>query len=435
MVLASEDPAKRLLTEANAATRYTSRAIVSSAADPVAHLSQLAPFAQFEARPAGTLLWPQAFSINEAEQELYVGQSGPLTTGGPNTLRLSVRTMDGSIKSQKDIPIAEATSSEGLPWFKNGAGDLCFIVRPAASGVGYAIYNYTTGTMGPTIAITGNYKSDVEGSIFATCDAHTSTGGVGNVYLYDWESVKAGTPTLLSTVKLESRNFMNKVQSFAVNGGALIFSHGASKTEPYVSAYTLTGKLITAFQFDKPVFADAINAGFPGTITDRANYRHESEGAYSYKGHLLTGHITDNNTSAYTFTIVRHNAVDGLFVPQIPQVMAHDTGWQPLWTAERPAPAGLSAYIAGQEPQYRKIGDAFYNRGWIKGLPTSPSRVVIGTYPFAPAIAMSAVQMTSSSKTANWQLNTNGTIEVYNSGNPGDATSWYPLPTGPFFTA
>jgi len=430
-----DDPTKKLLTEANAAAEYlpteeaagtyTSKATTAAATDPLAHLSSVVPFAQFNARPAG-LLWPQAFSFNETAGELYTSMSGSLDGGATNSLRISVRNLDGTIKSEKTITVPLDTSSEGLPWFYNGAGDLCFVIRPASLGVGYAIYNYTTNTVGPNIAIQGNFKSDVEGNLFATCDASSSTSGVGAVYLYDWASVQAGTPTLLTTVRLEVRNTMNKVQSFAINGGHIIFSHGASKTEPYISVYTMTGKLVTAFQMDKPTFADAINSRFPGTITNRLSYRHESEGAATYKGAVLTGHVTDNNTSSYLYTILMHNRIDGARVKALPQYMAYDTGWVDITLA-----SGILVYGAGTNPQYRRIGDIIYMRGAVKGLPTSPSSVLVGTMPAGPATTQQATQVTSSGKTANWQINTGGSIYVLNSGNAGDATSWFPLPGVP----
>ena len=415
--------------KADAVTVEANATKVSDASDPLAYLNSMDVLCQFNARPEGTL-WPQGISVNEEAKELYVSMNGSLDGGTTTSLRISIRNYDGTVKSEKTITTQPATSSEGLPWFYGSGGDLCFIIRPETAGVGYAVYNYTTGTVGPTIPVKGNYKSDVEGNIFVTCDQTSASSGVGMIYLYDWASIRAGVPVLLDTVVLESRNYLNKVQSFAINAGNIIFSHGASKTEPHLSVYTLTGKLVTMYQLDKPTFADAINKYAPGTITDRLSYRHESEGAATLGGKLLTGHVTDNNTSSYTFTVVRHNQVDGASVKTLAQPALFDTGWLPL-----PLGPGVIEYSAGSPPEYRRVGREVYLRGAVKGVAATPSSALVGTLPagFRPAANIVTVQTTSGAFTANWQINPAGTIYVLNSQHAGASTSsWYPLPTVKF---
>ena len=398
---------------------------VSAASDPVAYINSLKLFIKLPARPAGTLLWPQAFSVDAEASRIYVIYSGSVTTGSP-IARIAIYDLSGTLISQRDVPVSSGTSSEGAPWFRNAAGQLCFLLRPATNGVGYAIYNYDTQTLGPTIALPGgNYKSAVWGDYLYTCDANDSTNGVGRVFVWNWESVKAEQPVLVETITLESRNMMEKVQSFTVNAGSIIFSHGPSKGNIFISAYTHTGKLQTAFQFSKADFARALNDGAPGTIKNVDSYRHESEGAAVYGGKLLTGHIVDNNSSDYVFCIVSHNELSGRNVKPLAIPMGYDTGWFTPTLAP-----GILPYTESGAPRIRREGNRVWVDGAIKGIPGAPSDTVVMSAPgFGPSRQIELeLQKSSSKSVAAWKVRPNGDILVsYSSLTSANADSWYPF--------
>lgn len=427
--LAEGRPANTAVKEVAAAAAETSiapvREAVTDAADPLAYLNRIRHIVTVPARPEG-LLWPQAFSTNPDEGHLYVCYSGAVGESGP-AASVVVYTLDGALISSKSVTVQDGTASEGLPWFRNGSGHLCFILRPATAGRGYAIFNYDTGVLGPVIQLPGgNYKSAVSGDFFYTVDANDSTNGFGKLFVYTWASIKAGVPELVQTIPLASRNRMEKVQSFTVNGGVAVFNHGASKSRIYLSAYNLAGDLQTAYEMDKPGFARAVNRDAPGTIANPNSYRHESEGAWTHEGKTWTGHIVDDNNSDYKFVIVEHNRVDGVHVEPRPVPVAHDTDWAPL---ELRAPA--VTYVVGTEPRVRRDGKTVFVDGAVKGLPASPVDVVVGNV--GPQLAPSRqlelpLQISSGGAATGWKIRPNGDLLISRTQVTGSGPeTWYPF--------
>ncbi|MGK0841005.1 hypothetical protein ACRE5W_28170, partial [Klebsiella pneumoniae] len=98
--------------------------------------------------------YPQGFSVNDATNELYLSTQ---ITGGTET-RIEIHDLTtGELKSTKSFTQQSNAFSEGIPYFYNANGELCFIVS-VVNGNGYAIFNYTTGVVGNNITIDGKFK-------------------------------------------------------------------------------------------------------------------------------------------------------------------------------------------------------------------------------------------------------------------------------------
>lgn len=401
--------------------------MIDTASDPTAYLNRISGFAVVPARPAGTL-WPQAFSVNEAEGHFYVAYSGSLDSGASSTTRITTFDLTGRELHYKQFVNDSGTSSEGLVFWRNGLEQLCFAVRPANSGRGYAIFNYDTSTLGPVIPLPGgNYKSAVAGDFFYTVNSNDSTNGFNQVYVYTLSSIKAGVPELVETIYLEARNKMEKVQSFTVNGGYIIFNHGASKGNILMSAYNLNGRLVTAFTLNKEDYADAVNATYPGMIKDRTYYRHESEGAWVYKGKTLTGHVIDNNSNDYRFVISAHNSINGTLVEARPESMKYDTGW-----IEIPLNPPFTAWDDASKPRMRRIGNVVYCDGAVTNVPnTFPAlgHTIANISGYAPSRQKELpIQESTLGGYASWKIRPGGDLVLAETTviNP-DAKSWYPF--------
>ncbi|MCX8454602.1 hypothetical protein [Paenarthrobacter ureafaciens] len=409
----------------NAVTSKAEKVTLQAASDPLAYLDNMAILCQFPVRENGETLWPQGIAINQADNELYVSNAD----GPASVLRIDVRDLTTGIrKSSKSITVAAGTWTEGLPWFKDGSGNLCFIVR-ATSGTTedstYAIYNYTAGTIGANIAIKGPFKSDTDGKYFITSDAYNRTAK--KFFIYDWESIKAGTPSLLATVPIENAGTTpGKTQAVAIVGGYLYIAQGDQASNPSISAYDFTGRLKATRNYAKEDFQAAVNALLPGYLTNPA-FVYECEGATNLNGKLVSGQII-NNTPAIpangVMLVVQHNRIDGANIKATPlSTYVYDTGWQDITPA-----SGWTVGGSGTM-QVRRIG----NLVRIKGHPLNAAAaanawVQVGTLPagfgFEPGLSTQFAQTSNTTATMAVRVNPGGTIECWASATTG---AWRPL--------
>jgi len=482
MTLPQDDPAFRLLTEANGNTKYATVASVSAntsaiasngmaitangtaitahttainanaaaiaankaklagAGDPLAYLNSIDILCTWDTRPAGTeATFPQGISINEAAGEIYVSNQDATTL-----LRIDVRNMDGTLKSSKSLQVASGSFTQALPYWYNASGQLCFFIRtgagndPATGGATYSIYNYTLGTLGSPIPILGQINADVEGSYLVTSDAWTNT--VGAFYIYDWTSVKNGAPSLVRTVPVDFNGATAaKNQGIVVNGGYLFLIQGATNTFPTITVYNLAGQFVTAYEFARPDYAAALNSIKPGLITDPVNYAFENESGCKYQGKLATLDVINTNASASMDTsksvVVLHNVAGGVHVTTGLAPYVYDTGWKTLaqiGVALNTATYPIVEYGTDYTPMIRRVGNRVFFEGAVKGLPATPVNVVITTLPadWRPVrgVPNVPVQRTSNNNTAGWSVKNTGAITMeYTTNASSSATSWFPF--------
>lgn len=225
--------------------------------------------------------YPQGFSVNEATNELYLSTQ---ITGGTET-RIEIRDLTtGELKSTKSFAQQPNAFSEGIPYFYNANGDLCFIVS-VVNGNGYAIFNYTTGVVSSNIMIDGKFKWGVEGDNFVCTIA--TPGLLWRYTVYSWESIKNGSPTLISDVPTEMMGNLNqKPQGITPANGKVYMTMGAYKTHISLQAYDIDGKIVTKVDYSKEAIGNFINKYYPGSISNVSDYLLEAEGAYTL-GHTL----------------------------------------------------------------------------------------------------------------------------------------------------
>ena len=284
----------------------------------LATFSYVGVAASFPVRDPGSDTWVQGFAVNETAGEIYVATQA---TGG-TLLTITIRDLMGSVKSAKSFPIMAGAYTESLPWWHEPNGDLCFIVRTGAGASRsdgqntYALYNYTTGELGEKIPIRGAIRMSVVGDEAVTTDAGTTS--VTRFSVYDWGSVKAGTPALLRTVQVVNPGAtVGKNQGMSATDEYFILNHAKNGEPPAFTIYDYSGGLEGVESWDKAGFARTLNSLLPGLITDPASFNYEAEGSYFAGGRYLSGHTlySGSDADAATMVILSHGNLNGGHVP------------------------------------------------------------------------------------------------------------------------
>lgn len=232
--------------------------------------------------------YPQGFSINKDKNELYLSTE---ITGGTETRIEIYNLTTGEFKGMKSFVNGANSYSEGIPYFYNANGELCFIVS-VVNDNGYAIFNYDTGKVGNNIPINGKFKCGVEGNNFVTTDAFLEN--ITKYSVYDWDSIQTGNPIFKQDVYVEQMGNLNqKSQGLTVSNGKIYLTMGAWETTISLQAYDIDGKIVTKVEFSKPDLAKFINEHYPNSITDVENYLLETEGAYTLGHTLMLGVVAN----------------------------------------------------------------------------------------------------------------------------------------------
>lgn len=108
--------------------------------------------------------------------------------------------------------------------------------------------------------------------------------------------------------------------------------------------------------------------------------------------------------------------------------MTEDSGWITL-----PLASGITPNSDSVIPQYRKIGEAVYIRGGVKGI--ANDNTLVGTLPagYRPERVVHFLQNKSASggvpMIARWKIETNGNITMSFSYDQPEVTHWFALDT------
>lgn len=287
------------------------RNTITKSSDPLAYLDNVKLFAKFPVRENGETSWIQGFAINKGEKHYYVSnQKG-------TELRIDRRNIGDNVRgTSRKITVENNAYTESLDWFRNDAGDLCFIVWPKALAFpsAYAIYNLSRGTLGPQIPINGLVRGSRYGDIFVTTDTW-GTNAPSAFYVYKWSSIIAGSPELLSTINCKNYSkTVAKTQGIAYNDGYIFFAQGDQDENMTITVYNTRGEIHTVKSYDRASLMTAVNTLVPGLLTN-PDYLYECEGAYHLDGKLYTLQIVNNNPSVASDAvalILEHNNLDGL---------------------------------------------------------------------------------------------------------------------------
>lgn len=399
---------------------------VGNSADPLAYLNNIEVLASWDTRPSdGNLPWafPQAVNIDPVAEEIYVAsQDGTL-------LRIDVRNMDGTLKSYKTITTTSGAYTEGLPYWRTSGGELCFMVRTGTGSTEntYNIYNYTRGTIGPQTPINGLWKAATQGQFLVTTDARNFT--INQVYLYDFDSVKAGAPRLLHTIQIQRYDIstVEKNQGIVINDGYVFVLQGAGGATPAITVYNFAGQLVNTFQYERSEVASAINALIPGMGLG-STFDYENEGGCTVGGQLVSMHVvnpTPGNWPTSKTVLLRHNVSTGLKMSATPTLYSHDTGWVNLRLLNE-----VERYASDTTPRVRRIGNQVYIEGAIKGATATNIDVAEIPQEFRPRFNRQYTQIFGSGgQSSSWQVTVNsGTLKFLGvTTGPVTATSWLPL--------
>jgi hypothetical protein len=407
--------AKQQAVEAVSVKAEKSLQTLSVMRDPLAYLNSVEVLCTFPVRyETGMMTWIQGFSMNESANEIYVANQ----ENGGTVLRIDVRNLDGTLKNSKTLAIESGAYTESLPYFYQNE-ELCFVVRTQSAET-YAIYNYTTEVLSGPVAITGKYKSAVDGDYFITCDATSSAPyTIKNIYVYDWESVKNSTPSLLNSFRLDHYGDLpEKAQGIVLNNGYIFVTQGAGNGQAGITVYNTAGQLVNSYLYTKESVANAVNVFRPNTIANPSFYAYENEGGWIFKGKLVCLQIIE--AQAYLFV---HNSPSGEALETKVPIYRIDTGWVSVTLLN-----GAVEYAPDTTPRIRRIGNQIILSGAIKGFTTLNLEYIEFYSNFAPERNFQTVQVTSSGYQCNWQIQPNGRARILNTRNPTpDATTWYPF--------
>lgn len=218
----------------------------------------------------------QGFSINQNANELYVVRKDETKA---NNIIYRYNLTTGVIKDYKRFTTTTGTYNEGLPYFYNGSGDLCFIVRTSYDHM-VAIFNYTTGTLGTPFVCQGSSKHGMDDRGYYYFAHFGDANRTEGIFIYDFDSVVSGNPQLIRKVYFpNSIADGEKIQSMCIIDGLIFCGHG--KNYPQVSVINFTGDVVHHHGFNKGSLLNMIRQSNPNiTITSAA---YENEGMFFYK--------------------------------------------------------------------------------------------------------------------------------------------------------
>ena len=267
-------------------------------------LSYVEPVARipFRQHPGSSDKWMQGFNLNPAEGHWYIGMQS-----ATEYIISRVRIADGVLVDQKSFAIESGSYTESLPFWRDSAGRLCFMVRTRGGSVGertYNVFNYDTGTVGTDITIEGIWRAGQFSNALVTSDARAKSFGV--FYVYDWESIKAETPVLLDKVyPLDSGEPTGKNQGLQALADSIVVQQAEVYADPTIIQYANTGASKSTTAWALKDFGDFINDHFPGQISDTGNFKCEGEGL-AEAGGVLYSAWTINEGAAASVVILAH---------------------------------------------------------------------------------------------------------------------------------
>lgn len=331
----------------------------------------------------GELDFIQSVVFNYARNEFYVARQ---INGGTNVKISRYDATTYQIKDQKQFNKSGGAYQEGLPYYINSSGDLCFIVRTSYD-LSAAIFNYTQNTLGSQIQLNGGSKisSDPTGRYLVTQfgDAARTEG----VYIYDMQSVIDGSPQMLRKVKFDNEIIHGeKVQAIQLINNKLIVARGAGN--PVLTAVNLNGVTVNNHYLDKKSLGDAVLKQYPDAGFNSTSVEYENEGVsftlrngryYPVVAHVFGG------GNGFTYLAVAGDPVDEKISSRLPQMEVRDT----LQWKDIPLNDGFTAYGPDVVPQFAKDDSGFVHlRGAVTHAylgPTPDISIAMLPFPYLPS--------------------------------------------------
>lgn len=295
----------------------------------------------------------QGVSFNQERNEFYVARQ---LNNGTNVKISRYDLNTYQIKDIKQFEKSTGAYQEGLPYFYNGSGDLCFIVRTKYD-LKVAIFNYTKGTLSTEIDLNGGSKisADPSGKYLVTHFGDASR--IEGVYIYDMKSVINGTPYLLRKISFdeEIRNG-EKTQGVTLIDNLIYLARG--EDTPVMSVVNMNGVTLSTYYLDKESLGLAIKNTYALDSFNPSNYNYENEGVSWFlkndKYYPVFHHVVGGGEGTTYFALA--GELDSTEIKQtIPQKQVRDTlEWQDLTLAN-----GVTPYGNDVIPQYAKDKSGF----------------------------------------------------------------------------
>jgi len=293
----------------------------------------------------------QGASFNSKKKEYYVARQ--LNGGEYSTITRYSMVTRTEIDS-KEFEHSTGAYTEGLPFFYNERGELCFFVRTTYD-MNIAIFNYDTGELGSNRGMLGGSKlgSDPDNKYLITHfgDANRCEG----LYLYDFDEATRGNMRLLRKIYFDGEIINGeKVQGVTMINNVIYLGRG--KTQPTVTAVNMSGKTIATYDFDRKDLAAMINVWAP--CIEGTSYEYESEGVsfYEYEGNYypIFTHVIRSLGKVFF-------AVGGRmdFKKMNTKTYTTDVSTGVEWV-DLPLSSGVTPYADDVKPQYCKD-----DRGWV----------------------------------------------------------------------
>ncbi|OEK55979.1 hypothetical protein [Staphylococcus equorum] len=252
----------------------------------------------------------QGLVVVQERDELYViRKDGSLANS--NITRYKFSTLE-----EIDYRVVKLNSksayNEGLPYFINESGDVCFILRTSYDQLA-CIYNYTTDYKHKDMVLPGSSKHGIDRSkkyYYTNFGDATETFGI---YLYDFESVKAMKPKLIRTIRFDlSVTYDEKIQSIAMVNNHFVLTQG--KTQPKITTLNMNGSPVKSVSLSKQGMQDMLAETIGDETLNYSPVKYEAEGSGVFLGkdgneYLLQMHVLPQSGNAFLTIVGERNGV------------------------------------------------------------------------------------------------------------------------------
>jgi len=294
----------------------------------------------------------QGAAFNNKKNEYYVARQ---LNGGEYTTITRYSMITRTEIDSKEFQHSTGAYTEGLPFFYNDRGELCFFVRTTYD-MNIAIFNYDTGELGSNRGMLGGSKlgSDIDNKYLITHfgDANRCEG----LYLYDFDEATRGNMRLYRKIYFDGEIVNgDKVQGVTMINNVIYLGRG--KQNPTVTAINMSGRTIATYDFDRKDFADMINQWAP--CIEGTSYEYESEGVsfYEYGGKVypIFTHVISSLGKVFFALGGRMD-----FKKMSTKTYTTDITTGVKWI-DLPLSSGVTPYADDVKPQYCKD-----DRGWVE---------------------------------------------------------------------
>ena len=252
----------------------------------------------------------QGLVVVQERDELYViRKDGNLANS--NITRYKFSTLE-----EIDYRVVKLNSksayNEGLPYFINESGDVCFILRTSYDQLA-CIYNYTTDYKHKDMVLPGSSKHGTDRSKKYYYTNFGDAAETFGVYLYDFESVKAMNPKLIRTIRFDlSVTYDEKIQSIAMVNNHFVLTQG--KTQPKITTLNMNGSPVKSVSLSKQGMQDMLAETLGDETLNYSPVKYEAEGSGVFLGkdgneYLLQMHVLPQSGNAFLTVVGERNGV------------------------------------------------------------------------------------------------------------------------------